>query len=80
MTSLQGSATFRLFSYGAFIFFVVHVLVQWLLTKLTGPYGKKSTVHEESPDNKSTEALEVRKVEGGGDNVDDGFKEIDLKS
>lgn len=80
MTSLAGSATFRLFSYGAFIFFAVHVLVQWLLTKLTGPYGKKSAVHEESPDHKSTEALEVKKVGGGEDNVDDGFKEIDLKS
>ena len=76
MQNLKGSATFRIFSYGAFLFFGIHVLVQWLLEKFTGPYGKKSSVHDEKPDQKSSEALDAKKSGVGGD--DDGFKDIDL--
>lgn len=72
METIKGSATFRIFSYGAFFFFALHVLVQWLLTKLTGPYGKKSTT--ERADTKSNEALEVSKNEVG----EDGFRDVDL--
>lgn len=79
MDHVQGSATFRFFSYGAFIFFGVHVFVQWAINKIAGPYGKKSARHvSESPDNKSREALEANKIEGGQEKVDDGFKDIDL--
>lgn len=78
MNNLQGSVTFKIFSIGAFAFFGIHVLVQWIITKVSGPYGKKSTVEDENQDNKSAEALEVKKIEGGDDNLDDGFKEVDL--
>lgn len=76
MNSIKGSATFRVFSYGAFILFAAHVAIQWLMNKIIGPFGKKSS--DESVDKKSTEALEVNKVEGGQEKLDDGFKEIDL--
>lgn len=79
MSTVQGSQTFRIFSYGAFFFFALHVLVQWLLTKLSGPYGKKSTVHtDDGVDKRSNEALDVNKDEGKINGLDDGFKEIDL--
>lgn len=76
MDTIKGSATFRIFSYGSFILFVAHVLVQWALTKIIGPYGKKSSA--ENAGKKSSEALEVNKIEGGQQKLDDGFKEIDL--
>lgn len=76
MESIKGSATFRLFSYGAFIIFAAHVFIQWALTKIIGPYGKKSSA--ESADKKSSEALEANKIQGGLEKLDDGFKEIDL--
>lgn len=80
MESVQGSQTFRIFSYGAFIFFALHVSVQWLLTKIDGPYGKKSNVHisTDEGDKRSNEALDVNNEVGKKDVVDDGFKEIDL--
>lgn len=79
MEKLQGSATFRIFSYGAFLFFGIHVLVQWLLTKITGPYGKKTTTNvDEDADKISNEALEVNKNDNVRDKLDDGFKDIDL--
>lgn len=79
MENFQGSAAFRIFSYGAFIFFGLHVVVQWLLTKITGPYGKKSTANvADNSDNISKEALEFNKNENGKNKLDDGFKEIDL--
>lgn len=76
MERLQGSATFRIFSYGAFLFFALHVMVQWLLTKFTGPYGKKSTVND--GDKRSNEALEINQNEGRQEKLEDGFKDIDL--
>jgi hypothetical protein len=79
MERIQGSATFRIFSYGAFIFFAAHVFIQWALTKLIGPYGKKPTAHvADNAENKSSEALEINKNGDGHDKLDDGFKEIDL--
>jgi hypothetical protein len=76
MQTIKGSATFRLFSYGAFILFAAHVFIQWALTKIIGPYGKKSSA--EKADNKSSEALEVNKIDGMQEKLDDGFKDIDL--
>lgn len=76
MASIKGSATFRLFSYGAFILFAAHIAIQWVMNKIIGPYGKKSSA--ENDDKKSSEALEVNKVENGKDKVEDGFKDIDL--
>lgn len=80
MTSLNGSTTFRIFSFGAFFFCGLHVLVQWLLTKFTGPYGKKSTVNngDENGDKRSNETLEINQNEGRHRKLDDGFKDIDL--
>lgn len=79
MENLQGSTTFRIFSYGAFLFFGLHVLVQWLLTKITGPYGKKTTTNVDGDADKiSNEALEVNKNDNVRDKLDDGFKDIDL--
>lgn len=78
MENLQGSATFRLFSYGAFFFFVVHVFIQWAITKLFGPYGKKSAA-ECSQDKGSSDTLEYNKNEGGREKLDDGFKDVDLR-
>lgn len=77
MESVKGSATFRIFAYGAFFFFVLHVLVQYLLTKLIGPYGKKSANDADNSDKNSNEALET-KSGSKNDKQDDGFKEIDL--
>ena len=77
MDSVKGSMAFQYFSYGAFFFFALHVFIQWMLSKLIGPYGKKSTV--ESPDNNSNEALEVNnKKMKGQEKTDDGFKDVDL--
>lgn len=80
MERFQGSTTFRIFSFGAFAFFGIHVMVQWLLTKFTGPYGKKSTMNgtDENSDKMSNETLEVNKNEGRKEALDDGFKDIDL--
>lgn len=78
MNTIRGSATFRIFSYGAFFFFGLHVLVQWLLTKITGPYGKKSSPEvDDDADKASNEAIEVSKS-NEGDKLEDGFKNIDL--
>jgi hypothetical protein len=52
------------------------VLVQWLLTKITGPYGKKSTAIEADNIDNTKEALEFTKNVTA--KTDDGFKEIDL--
>lgn len=77
MQSRGGSEMFLLFSYVAFLCFITHVIIQWILTKLTGPYGKKSTVEE--PNGKSIEALEINKTENGvKEKIEDGFSEIDL--
>ena len=73
MQNLKGSATFRIFSYGAFLFFGIHVLVQWLLENFTGPSGQISSVHDEKPDQKSSKALDAKNIGVGGD--EDGFKE-----
>lgn len=78
MENLQGSATFRLFSYGAFFFFAVHVFIQWAITKLFGPYGKKSAA-EDSQGNRSNDVLDDKKNEGGHEKLDDGFKDVDLR-
>lgn len=80
MENLQGSMTFRIFSIGAFAFFGLHVVVQWLLTKFTGPYGKKSTAiaGDENGDKRSNEALDINQKEGRQEKLDDGFKDIDL--
>lgn len=73
MERIKGSATFRIFSYGAFIIFAAHVLIQWALNKIIGPYGKKSSA--ENADKHSSEVLKVNKIE---EKLEDGFKEIDL--
>lgn len=79
MEELKGSATFRIFSYGAFLFFLAHVGIQWLLTKLIGPYGKRSTVHNtDGQDEKSKEALDIDANGGRKEKLEDGFKDIDL--
>lgn len=78
MENLQGSATFRIFSYGAFFFFALHVFIQWAITKLFGPYGKKSAA-ECSQDNRSSDTLDNKKNEGGREKLDDGFKDVDLR-
>ena len=77
MKSIGGSATFKLFSIAAFICFIGHVLIQWLLTRISGPYGKKSSVHNGI--SKSNETLEINAIENNQDKVDEhGFKDIDL--
>jgi len=78
MNELKGSATFRLYSYGAFFFFALHVFIQWLIEKIAGPYGKKSgAVQPEGSDLKLKQALDANK-EVGEKKLDDGFSEIDL--
>jgi len=70
-----GSFTFRLFSFGAFTLFLLHVLIQWTLTrKGERSPGKKSTA--ESAVNNNADALQATNNNGLVD--DDGFKEIDL--
>ena len=77
MQSIGGSGTFRLFSIAAFFCFISHVFIQWLLTRISGPYGKKSSVH--SAINKSNETLEITAIENNQDKMDEhGFKEVDL--
>lgn len=78
METYQGSHTFRLFSYGAFIFFIIHVAVQFLITKCIGPYGKNSAITD-SADNKLNKNPESDNKGKGQETLDDGFKEIDLK-
>lgn len=80
ISRFNGSTAFRLFSFGAFFFFGLHVAIQWLIRKCSGPYGKKSTVHgdDESNDRKSNDALEINQNMGRQVKVDDGFKDIDL--
>lgn len=77
MEEIKGSATFRLFSYGAFFFFGVHVFIQWAITKLIGPFGKKST-EDDDQDNKSNESLDDKKSEVEREKMDAGFKDVDL--
>jgi hypothetical protein len=49
------------------------------MTKIIGPYGKKTTVHaSENQDEKSKEAFDIDENGGRKDTLDDGFKEIDL--
>jgi hypothetical protein len=45
MEKYGGSKAFQFFSIAFVLFFFLHVIVQWILTKLFGPYGKKSS-HE----------------------------------
>lgn len=45
MSYFDGSVVFRYFSYAFMIFLIIHVVVQGIITKLFGPFGKKST-HE----------------------------------
>lgn len=76
MENFGSGATFGYFAYGAFAAFIVHVILQYLLNKCLGPYGKKSSTEKEA--GKSTEALDTDKKSGVGTISDDGFKEIDL--
>ena len=79
MQNIGGSGTFRLFSVAAFFCFISHVFIQWLLTRISGPYGKKSSVHISQADSKSIETLEINAIENNQDKMDElGFKDIDL--
>jgi hypothetical protein len=50
-----GSLTFRYYSIAFAVFFAFHVIVQWLLTRIYGPYGKTGT-HEEIAQMKDTDS------------------------
>lgn len=43
MENYGGSKAFEFYSYAFVIFFAIHIFVQWILTQLFGPFGKKST-------------------------------------
>lgn len=45
MENFGGSKAFQYFSIVFILFFFLHVLIQWILTRIFGPFGKKST-HE----------------------------------
>lgn len=40
-----GSKAFQYYSIAFVLFFLLHVTIQWILTKVFGPFGKKS-IHE----------------------------------
>lgn len=44
MDLVGGSVTFRIFSYGAFFFFVLHELVHWLINRFDPPPAKPLVV------------------------------------
>lgn len=45
MENYGGSKAFEYYSYAFVIFFLLHISIQWILTQLFGPFGKKS-IHE----------------------------------
>lgn len=71
-----GSLTFRYFSIAAFLAFFAHIIVQMLMNKFLGPYGKKST-NEENRNGISGDKLEVRTTCATNEG-DEDFKEVDL--
>jgi hypothetical protein len=74
MQNFGSSKTFEYFAYGAFAAFIIHVILQYLMNKCLGPFGKKSSADESA--GKSIEALDTKtKVDKISE---DGFKEIDL--
>lgn len=52
MASYGGSLTFRAYSIAFTVFFIFHLAIQWILTKIYGPYGKKHENIEEITDSK----------------------------
>lgn len=56
-----GAKTFQIFSIGAFVLCISHSIVQCIIKKKLGPYGKNSTANgEDDSVTKSIEPLEVK--------------------
>lgn len=75
MAKHGGSITFQYFAIAALLAFLAHIIIQMLMDKFLGPYGKKSA-NETIKNGNSGEHLDIaatNHVEG-----DDGFKEVDL--
>lgn len=64
-----GAIAFRYFSIAAFLVFFAHIIVQMLMNKFLGPYGKKSTNEGNRTETSGSCAI---------NEDDDGFKEVDL--
>lgn len=77
MSQHGGSVTFRYFGIAAFLAFLAHIIIQWLMDKFLGPYGKKSH-SEENKNGISGEHLDVKATNHVNEGDDDGFKEVDL--
>jgi p-aminobenzoyl-glutamate transporter AbgT len=53
MDKYGGSLTFRVYALAFAVFFVFHLVIQWILERIYGPHGKKkSEVEEEIADEK----------------------------
>jgi hypothetical protein len=71
MFSIGGSQTFRIFAIAGLICFVCHVIVQIILDKVTGAYGK--TMISTTTNTENSIAKLNKKTE-----LDGEFKEVDL--
>jgi len=50
MDRYGGSLTFRVYALAFAVFFVFHLVIQWILERIYGPHGKKSSEVEETTD------------------------------
>jgi hypothetical protein len=78
---IGGSKTFRWFSICAFLAFLLHVFVQWLLNRSSTP-GKDNKTNGLNSETMLKHTTSPVNKNGGGSNVIDDqnvFKEIDLK-
>lgn len=69
MFNLGGSETFRIFAIAGLVCFVCHVIVQLVLDRISGAYGK--TVKSSNTQNS------IAKLDKKTEN-DDDFKEVEL--
>lgn len=53
MDKYGGSLTFRVYALAFAVFFVFHLVIQWILERIYGPHGKKSSEVEEITDERN---------------------------
>ena len=52
MDQYGGSLTFRFYALAFAVFFVCHLIIQWVLERIYGPHGKKKSEVEAIADDK----------------------------
>ena len=66
MDAYGGSLTFRVYSLAFAVFFVFHLTVQWILERIYGPHGKKSSNITEEIADERDEDFDINRDDNKG--------------